>query len=70
MIRVFIGPPLFSPVKDRGPVDFPLSGFNATLAGRGQQTCQLKWISEHRDTIFCHMSPLLCCTNNLIDMKD
>ena len=24
-IRVFIGPPLFSPVEDRGPVDFPMS---------------------------------------------
>ena len=25
-ITVSIGPPLFSPVKDRGPVDFPMSG--------------------------------------------
>ena len=24
-IKVFIGPPLFSPVEDRGPVDFPMS---------------------------------------------
>ena len=24
-IRVFFGPPLFSPVEDRGPVDFPMS---------------------------------------------
>ena len=24
-IRVFIGPPLFSPVEDRGPVDFLMS---------------------------------------------
>ena len=25
-IRVFIGPPLFLPVEDPGPVDFPMSG--------------------------------------------
>ena len=30
-----------------------------TLAGRGQGTRQLKWISEHRDTISCHSSHLL-----------
>ena len=40
----FIGPPLFSPVEDRGPVDFPMSVFMSDNPKLVRTTQHINWV--------------------------